>query len=619
MTEEIKIRSFDKAGKGQHVRKIMRKRFNKATRQRVWQRTDGFCYLCKDFLPVLSPWHIEHVFAFSSDPASNDVTGNLLPSCATCNLKKSNKCLLECVTADGFSIMSTMDVSAMSLQPRVKRILLAAIALKCARRSAELPTDDAELQEWCEAADVAIESHLPYFTKRAVSDESVVAQGGQGTVWRAKLALDTRTRIDIAVKECNGGTCDVNREIEIVRTLGLHVPHPGLVKFYGVIEPDRSKIGSSNYCFLMELMDGDVHDARGASAYLLDAELHTAALASALRFLHELKIIHRDIKPKNVLYKKDPNGKSAAIKLADIGLARFANEEMSMGVGTGFFRAPEVKHSSDYTSAADIYSLGMTLKHLAGLARSRDDKSFLDELWPRCTRIDWRRRPSATELFLELGQDQTHAPAAPKQSVAARKKGVVDESESNCDDNDNDDDDSSEEDRDRKKPAVAKAKKVAPKKAPAPPKQSVAASKKAVVNKGESDDDNNIDDDDSSEEDSDRKKPAVAKAKQAAPKKAPAASAAKTVYVASISDKRGKYHKEQGCCGATNALSLSAARSAGRKPCSRCADEANATVYVYVTSKIDKRGNHHSRKDCYGASEKITLAEAQKDGRSKHC
>lgn len=398
------MRGFDKNGKGlPSERKIVRKRFNKETRHRVWHRTDGCCYLCKVALPLLSSWHIEHIFAFSKDPKENDVVGNLLPSCPPCNRKKSDKCLLECMTCDGFSIHSTMNVSAMSLQPRVKRVLLAAIALKRARRGTELPSTDDELAEWCDGTDKALECRLDPYDIADVKNLQLLARSGQAKVWSGELVLRTDVRVSVAAKECTDVSYDVERERAILRKLADSPAHPGLVSYFGVIEGDASK-PNSNFFFLMELMDGDVHDEKGANAFVLDAASNTAMLVSAIRFLHERSIIHRDVKPRNILYKRDPNRRSAAIKLADIGLARFVGTEMSMGAGTGVFRAPEVKHGTNYTTKADIFSLGKTLQHIiaAGPSITREDHALLHHLAQRCHSATPQSRPSADEIYEEL-------------------------------------------------------------------------------------------------------------------------------------------------------------------------------------------------------------------------
>jgi hypothetical protein len=72
-------------------RRVARRRMRPAERQYIWTQTDGRCYMCREFLPEKSGWHIEHVLAFSVDPTRHDVLGNMLAACATCNLKKLDR------------------------------------------------------------------------------------------------------------------------------------------------------------------------------------------------------------------------------------------------------------------------------------------------------------------------------------------------------------------------------------------------------------------------------------------------------------------------------------------------------------------------------------------------
>lgn len=89
-------------------------------------------------------------------------------------------------------------------------------------------------------------------------------------------------------------------------------------------------------------------------------------LVSALGVVHAKKIIHRDVKPANILIDCFDKDKLPKIILADFGLSRKAQDntaQYSM-VGTSFFMAPELFNLSAYSWSADIYSVGVVMYFL---------------------------------------------------------------------------------------------------------------------------------------------------------------------------------------------------------------------------------------------------------------
>lgn len=543
--EQIQTRTFDRAtGQGADDRRIMRKRFSKDVRTRVLRRTDGVCYLCKKHIPPESPWHIEHVFAFSADPAANDVLGNLLPACPPCNLKKSNKCLLECMENDHFSIDSRLNYGDMSVQPRVKRILLLAVAKKHALRAGLGALDEKALAELCDDAQEKSMASLPELKRADVDmkNATLIGAGGQGKVYLARYNGLGASQ-PIAVKVINASP-DFEREAVAMKEIMAHDP-PSVVRYIGYVrlqeyardEPD------SRVWLAMELMDGDLNDLNGAGIcfFLGDVKRQTLWIVTAVRLIHKLGFMHRDIKPLNILFSE----KARMCKLADFGLVTDANRNASLtAVGSAMFHAPEIRNPG-YTNKVDIYSFGMTMQYIKQATLRHETSVFLGDLHKRCAKYSPGDRPSAEALFAELEADQAGALAPPVvESMTHAPPAVV-------------------------QPA-----------APAPP----------VV-----------------------------------PPAAASSTSARVVYVTSLSDTRCKFHVNRGCCNATTAIDFAKARKE-RDPCSRCCDgdsaastAAPAEKIVFVTSKSDKRGKYHSTRDCYGATERITLAQAKNEGRTKHC
>jgi len=166
------------------------------------------------------------------------------------------------------------------------------------------------------------------------------------------------------VKEFN----DVTNENEAKVLASLH--HPNIVQFYGTLEESA---------LVMELMDFDL-------TYLFRGELGLDLIASVdimlqaaegMLYLHELDIVHRDLKAANILIKECAGGRYL-VKLTDFGLARtkvkFAETQWSYKVGTLKWRAPELldwicedRLSTDpifFPKQADVYSFGITCSEI---------------------------------------------------------------------------------------------------------------------------------------------------------------------------------------------------------------------------------------------------------------
>ncbi|MBI3299451.1 MAG: protein kinase [Elusimicrobia bacterium] len=216
-------------------------------------------------------------------------------------------------------------------------------ALEAGRRRAPEPTQDA-----------------PGLRER-FSDLRLLGRGGMGVVYRAVDPLFSR---DVAVKVLADRFRDepevlarFQREGEAMLRL---VQHPSIVRVFEV------GVGRDVY-IAMEFVEGkslrDVLREKGKLP-LADVLRYGGEIAEALAFAHSQGIVHRDIKPDNVLVAK--NG---ATKLTDFGLAelssatRITNSGTTMG--TGQYMSPEQARGGDVGAPSDIYSLGMTLFELA--------------------------------------------------------------------------------------------------------------------------------------------------------------------------------------------------------------------------------------------------------------
>jgi len=192
-------------------------------------------------------------------------------------------------------------------------------------------------------------------------------RGAMGVVFKAEHPEMRRT---VAIKVLSKTLLDKQRSVsrflrEIRSTAVLN--HPNLVVAYDADQVDGT------YCLVMEYISGRslkaLCEEHGRLPVLWSCEcIRQAALA--LKHIHERGLVHRDVKPSNLLITISPGDNRPQVKLLDIGLARFVSETEEEGsltregqiVGTGDYMAPEqVAKAKEADIRADIYGLGATL------------------------------------------------------------------------------------------------------------------------------------------------------------------------------------------------------------------------------------------------------------------
>jgi eukaryotic-like serine/threonine-protein kinase len=186
-----------------------------------------------------------------------------------------------------------------------------------------------------------------------------IGGGGMGEVWEADdTVLGRRVALKVLVQELADDARATKRFVREARATA-RLTHPNVTRVY-----DFGRDGGLPY-LVMELLEGDTLADRLAGGPLPPAEAARigAAVADALDAAHGRGIIHRDVKPSNVLLT--PAGQ---VKVMDFGIAAAADETHSTTgsglYGTAAYISPERAAGQPATPAADIYSLGAVLYEL---------------------------------------------------------------------------------------------------------------------------------------------------------------------------------------------------------------------------------------------------------------
>ena len=190
----------------------------------------------------------------------------------------------------------------------------------------------------------------------------VVRKLGAGGMANVYLAEDQELGRRVAIKILNDRHANDEQFVERFRREAKNaaaLSHPNIVSIY-----DRGE-AEGTYYIAMEFLEGrslkELIVQRGPAPVTVSVE-YARQILSALRFAHRHGIVHRDIKPHNVLV--DSEGR---VKVTDFGIARAGVSEMTEAgsiVGTAQYLSPEQARGTDVDQRSDLYSLGIVLYEL---------------------------------------------------------------------------------------------------------------------------------------------------------------------------------------------------------------------------------------------------------------
>lgn len=188
-----------------------------------------------------------------------------------------------------------------------------------------------------------------------------IGKGAYGNVYRARSDFDGQI---YALKEICVQTLSVpdrrhvEHEIEILGELSS----PQVVKYHGRFIQRHKLYLIFEYCPELDL-DTYIKNRRSVPECTIWRCLRH--LLSALKECERVGVVHRDVKPANIMLCRDSGGKLTA-KLGDFGLACRVNEAHEAVIGTPYYMAPEVfQHPPRYSEKSDVWSLGCTIYEMA--------------------------------------------------------------------------------------------------------------------------------------------------------------------------------------------------------------------------------------------------------------
>ncbi len=258
--------------------------------------------------------------------------------------------------------------------------------------------------------------------------EEILGRGGMAEVWRATDPVLHRAVAVKVLRDTAEDETDRLRFTAEARTLA-RLSHPGLVMLLD------AGINAERPYLVLELVEGRTLDQECGGRPADPARVAEIGreLAAALAYAHGAGVIHRDVKPGNVLL-----GHDGRIKLADFGIARLIGETVrhtrtGQAIGTAAYLSPEQVRGEDVTVSTDVYSLGLLLLEaltgeraypgtpteaaLARLSRQPEIPDSLPADWAsvltEMTALDPGDRPTAdavVALLREIGRADT-APA----------------------------------------------------------------------------------------------------------------------------------------------------------------------------------------------------------------
>ncbi|XP_069814437.1 serine/threonine-protein kinase Nek11 isoform X2 [Dendropsophus ebraccatus] len=222
---------------------------------------------------------------------------------------------------------------------------------------------------------------LSAFTNALIAKRYVIQQRlGRGSFGTVYLVLDKKAREEeklkvlkeIAVGELNPNeTVQANLEAQLLSKLD----HPAIVKFHSSFLENASFCIITEYCESSDL-DCKIQEVKNSGGIIPEDQVTEwfIQLLLGVQYMHERRILHRDLKAKNIFLK------SNLLKIGDFGVSRLLMGSCDLATtftGTPYYMSPEALKHQGYDSKSDIWSLGCILYEMCCLEHAFTGYSFL--------------------------------------------------------------------------------------------------------------------------------------------------------------------------------------------------------------------------------------------------
>ena len=212
--------------------------------------------------------------------------------------------------------------------------------------------------------------------------EKLLGKGGMGAVYLVRAPGGERYAVKVMSPEMVKKGSDYRKRFAREAEFAMNIRHKNLISVYDVGEDPETGLC---YIIMDYVPGGSVADRleQGGPLPMAEAVSIAAQVALALEVAHRHGVIHRDIKPDNIMFDAD-----GTPKLADLGVAKFTDEAhrttvttTGMIIGTPAYMAPEQMMDSHHVDArADIYALGVVLYEMLTGKRPNADSTAVELL-----------------------------------------------------------------------------------------------------------------------------------------------------------------------------------------------------------------------------------------------